>query len=223
MTLFHKLSNVLPIHFLDTQYRMHPLINAFPSNNFYNGKLMNGINESERSFSLFKFPKDDFPICFIDLSDDYEYHVGTSICNNKQAEIVILVINKLLSNGVQPFDIVILTPYSAQLGLIKSLLNNNHVEVSSIDAFQGREKDIVIFCTVRANDCNSLGFISDTNRMNVLLTRARRGIIGIGHSKTMKLSTFWNKWLQEIPFLDIKELITDKEKRIKFNVRQKSW
>ncbi|CAM9768245.1 unnamed protein product, partial [Hapterophycus canaliculatus] len=49
----------------------------------------------------------------------------------------------------------------------------SQVEISTVDAFQGREKDVIIVSTVRAAGSRGIGFLADVRRMNVALTRAR--------------------------------------------------
>ena len=58
-------------------------------------------------------------------------------------------------------------------------------DVSSIDGYQGRETDIVVFLTVRCNVQYELGFLNDMRRLNVALTRARAAVIIIGDKATL--------------------------------------
>lgn len=87
----------------------------------------------------------------------------------------------------KPF-IAVLTPYTDQADLLKQVLSSyKQVEVCSIDGFQGREADVVIFVTVRCNPQRKIGFLQDLRRLNVGLTRARSGIIIIGNRATLTL------------------------------------
>ena len=65
------------------------------------------------------------------------------------------------------------------------------LELNTVDAFQGREKDVIIFSCVRAGD-DGIGFLSDTRRMNVAITRGRFGCFVVGREETLKKNEFWN-------------------------------
>lgn len=86
--------------------------------------------------------------------------------------------------------IAVLTAYSRQVELLKGRLSHfANVEVSSIDGYQGREADIIVFVTVRCNVHYEIGFLKDLRRTNVALTRARTAVIVIGHRATLTMGT----------------------------------
>ena len=70
------------------------------------------------------------------------------------------------------------------------------VEVSSIDGFQGREKEVILFSCVRSNPSQRLGFLADHRRLNVAITRARRGLIVVGDERTLGADDTWRAYLQ---------------------------
>jgi hypothetical protein len=102
---------------------------------------------------------------------------------------------------LNPIDCCVITPYAGQVTLIKQYLDENRalqdVEVNSVDGFQGREKELVVVSAVRANETGECGFLSDWRRLNVTLTRAKRGVIVVGNPQTLRCEEqCWGPWLK---------------------------
>ena len=82
----------------------------------------------------------------------------------------------------------VVAPYRAQLAELRNALRGigGDVEVSTVDAFQGREKDVVPRVlregAVPRRDGESIGFLADRHRLNVLLSRARLACWVVGHA-----------------------------------------
>jgi len=193
----------VPPFMLDTQYRMHPAIATFPSDLFYGGKLRNGVSPPERRpLAGFPWPREEFPVAFVPV-DGTEMDDGVSKLNQAEAAAACDAVAALLSGGqCSAVDIAVVTPYAAQVRLIRRLTRQlvqrpPYVEVSSTDGFQGREKEAVVFSAVRSNDYGAIGFVSDWRRINVSFTRARRGLIVIGNEVTLRRGDpeTWMPWL----------------------------
>jgi superfamily I DNA and/or RNA helicase len=104
-------------------------------------------------------------------------------------------------------DIGIIAPYVAQISLLSRLFNTDakyrerfqavlgdhramqlaNIEIKTVDGFEGREKEVIIFSTVRNNAGGYIGFLADRRRLNVGLTRAKRGLFVIGNISTLKI------------------------------------
>ena len=69
------------------------------------------------------------------------------------------------------------------------------IKINSVDGFQGQEKDVIYISLVRSNDKGKIGFLEDTRRMNVALTRARKKLVIIGDSATLGQHPFYQQFL----------------------------
>ena len=195
----------VPPFMLDTQYRMHPCIAMFPSDLFYGGLLKNGVSAPERRpLAGFPWPREEFPVAFVPVKGD-ELDDGVSKYNEAEAAAACDAVAALLQGGQCAIsDIAVVTPYAAQARLIRRLVRRltpdsgpPYIEVSSVDGFQGREKEAVVFSAVRSNDYGAIGFTSDWRRVNVSFTRARRALIVIGNDQTLRRGDpdTWMPWL----------------------------
>ena len=67
------------------------------------------------------------------------------------------------------------------------------VKVSTVDGFQGEEADAVVFSATRNNPQRRIGFVADARRLNVAITRPRRGLVIIGSPSTLSSDTNWGQ------------------------------
>lgn len=185
---------------LSVQYRMHEDIMRFSSDVFYEGQLQ--ADEAVRTALLADLPHvqagtlTTSAIHFIDTAgasyDEEPEPDGESRMNPLEAELVVKKVNELLAQGVAAEQVAVISPYSAQVKLLRQKLNQT-LEIDSVDGFQGREKDVIVVSLVRSNPEGEVGFLADTRRMNVALTRAKRKLVVIGDSATITAHPFYEK------------------------------
>ena len=188
---------------LDTQYRMHPAISDFPNRTFYEGRLVDGITAADRPNPAGLLWNDwEVPMAFLPVNgDELLSPDGASKENPAEAGWVAKILENLLQAGdLEETNIGIITPYAGQVRAIRDALpeRNDSVEVHTVDGYQGREKEVIIFSCVRSNSDGIVGFLSDARRLNVALTRAKRGLIVIGDPDTLRNDETWASWLDYI-------------------------
>jgi ATP-dependent RNA/DNA helicase IGHMBP2 len=188
---------------LEVQYRMHQHIMQFSSQEFYDNSQV--ADASVQAHLLQDLPGltvnslTGTPLDFIDTAgasyDESLEPDGDSRFNLQEAGLAVKKVQALLASGLAAAQIAVISPYSAQVRLLRASLPQPDLEIDSVDGFQGREKEAVIVSLVRSNREGEIGFLSDIRRMNVALTRARRKLIVIGDSATISSHPFYQRML----------------------------
>lgn len=201
------------------QYRMNDAIASWASKEMYGGTLTSSSTVSSHLLvdSPFVMPTwiTQCPLLLLDtrmpygsLSVGCEEHLdpaGTgSFYNEGEADIVVQHVFSLLYAGVSPSAIAVQSPYVAQVHLLRDRLDElpeaRGIDVATIDSFQGREADAVIISMVRSNTMGAVGFLGDSRRMNVAITRARKHVAVVCDSSTICHNTFLARLLRHIRY-----------------------
>ena len=200
-TGFGKLFDILPDsckETLSTQYRMHPAIGDLISFLFYDSKVQNGVKASERTTNLPML--NNRAITWLTTSNAgsvrFEQSVGHQRGYINHLEVTVIQsclqrLNQEISAQGEKYSIGIITPYRAQLELIRNRLKQiplSHIEVdiNTVDAFQGSQRDIIIYSTVRSSNQRRIGFLKEEARLNVAFSRAKRALIIVGDGKFLR-------------------------------------
>jgi predicted DNA helicase len=199
---------------LGVQYRMHQQIMQFSSQEFYDAALVadatvvshlltdiEGVAETALTHS---------PTILIDTAGaDYDEELepdGESRRNPQEAQLAISKAQALIKAGVPASAIAMIAPYAAQVRWLRQLRDerclDKALEIDTVDGFQGREKEAVIITLVRSNKMGEIGFLADTRRMNVAMTRARRKLIVIGDSATIGSHEFFGRMIEYFESID---------------------
>ncbi len=184
---------------LIVQYRMHEDIMEYSSKCFYGGSLQ--ADETVRSHLLSDLvapPHPEMlqsPVTFVDTAgagwEEEQEIDGESRLNVQEARWILQQVRELCSTGIAPKDVAIIAPYAAQVRWLRQNCPFKAIEIDTVDGFQGREKEAILITLVRSNAIAEIGFLADTRRMNVALTRAKRKLIVIGDSATLATNEFY--------------------------------
>jgi hypothetical protein len=174
-----------------TQYRCHPLLGALAGQLFYGNCITNGIGPSERSSVLGVAA----PPLLVILSEGTESRTGHSYQHLAEAQLCATWLHRALlgvSGCLRPADVGVVCLYRPQAAACATQLASRGlqaVEASTVDAFQGSEREVIILSCGRSSAAPShrnaeLGgvanFAACPRRLNVALTRARRHLVVVG-------------------------------------------
>ena len=203
LSIFNRLLQNFPNSstFLETQYRMHEDIANVASELFYEGNLKTFPNISQQTLDCIsngdthELLNPKVPITYIDTFnlEYFEDGVGSSCENSKEADLVAMLVNMLHMEGISYNEIGVITPYRRhKINIQNKLKETQGVDVDTVYRFQGREKDVIIlsFCNSKLGRLKPFlrKFIERPSQVNVALTRARKKLILVGNSKTLKES-----------------------------------
>lgn len=182
------IEKVPAVYLLNTQYRMREAIAGFSSSYFYNNLLLTAAHLGNRGVHL----------TFIDTAGSgfNEVHGpdGSSLQNKGELELVMKLIE---TASLDPLQTAFISPYAWQVTAAKEVLPKQ-LRISTIDSFQGQEKETIIVSLVRSNDEGVIGFLKDYRRMNVAITRAKEQLFVIGDSATIGGDAFYNQFLSYV-------------------------
>ncbi|MEJ0101339.1 MAG: AAA domain-containing protein [Bacteroidota bacterium] len=183
-----SIETIPTVFLLNTQYRMREAIAGFSGNYFYNGLLLTAQHLTNNGSH----------ITFIDTAGSGYNEVQGSNGMSLQNEGELQIARKLLeTESLDPLKTAFISPYAGQVAAAKEILPKE-MRISTIDSFQGQEKETIILSLVRSNDDGDIGFLKDYRRMNVAITRAKEQLFVIGDSATIGGDTFYNSFLSYI-------------------------
>jgi hypothetical protein len=197
---------------LNDNYRSHPAILRFASEQFYHGSLVAKADLSQlpplgawENISNVDHPMAFLPIEGVEQCEDD----SPSFFNELEAQSVTLLIQDLLSDpcarNLKQTEIGVITPFFKQTKRIREMLRMvgcKDVQVSSIADLQGREFKALFVSTVRTSKkflerdaLQGLGFINSPNALNSVVTRSRALLVVVGDPFTVAQDESWNAFM----------------------------
>jgi hypothetical protein len=173
---------------LNVQYRMRPEISMWPIAQFYDNKVQDGENVEVGVYQSEVSLLSGDPYSWIQVSAEEKKDKNSSTFNEGEAEAVISILlqmkekHNLTNDWFSPDRIRVITFYQAQVNYLQLVLRKYqlNVMVSTVDASQGSEADMVILSFVRGTS-GHMGFLKDNRRLNVALTRAKFQLVCVGN------------------------------------------
>jgi len=179
---------------LDFQYRMNDKLLGFSNGQFYdnvvqsaNEQIANQSLEDIQSYSI-KSSEETLveiadplnPLLYLETNGIFN---SRKRLNEKEKDVIIELVKLFHDGGIKLQDIGIIAPYRGQVSLIRKGLSEIYdkeiLDIDTVDRFQGQDREIVIF-SLTGNPGTSYSLLSDSRRVNVALTRAKKKLIVIG-------------------------------------------
>ncbi len=200
---------------LQMQYRMHQAIMQFSSHYFYDSQLK--AAESVRTATL---TENQAPLTFVDTAgcgfNDKTDPETLSTFNKEEGQLLLNHLNTLVEDLSPQYllenriNIGIITPYKAQVKFLTEhylsyqFLSDiqSLITIDTVDAFQGREREIIYISLVRSNPKGEIGFLKDIRRTNVAMTRAKKKLVIFGDSATLGNHPFYGQLLDYVQQAD---------------------
>lgn len=194
--IFEKMYNMFPDdnkHRLTIQYRMHPTIGTLISHVFYNDEIQNGVEAHDRELCIEGY--EDTAIEWISTSKysskeryekEFDNNGKKSYQNYLERNIIEKKLLELDSKLTQKTKVAVITGYGPQKYILQTMVKqhsykNLEIDVDTVDAFQGSQKDIILYSTVRSSaNKYGIGFLKSEARINVAFSRARCLLIIVG-------------------------------------------
>ena len=171
---------------LNEQYRMNEKLYEFPNKAFYDNKMITKVKILPED--NIPWIKKYYPLIFYNVQGNEEIE-SKSKYNNDEVLSVYKCVNILMEKKVELKNIGVITFYSAQKQRLYDKFYTKEkyqeLKIDTVDGFQGMEMDYIIISTVRSNPDGELGFLKSEKRLNVSLTRAKKGLIIIGDGKCL--------------------------------------
>lgn len=203
-----------PFTNLIRNYRSHPAILSVPSLLFYNDTLIPEMVFQDTPLQTSSFWRGrKWPVLYIPHNgpDEIERDNG-GWYNISEARLACSITERLvLEDGVKQEDVCIMSPFAAQVKLLRSMIRSNQyaggsglwsVNIGPVEAFQGLEKRVVIICTTRTRQRfvsedvkRSMGLVHQKRKMNVALTRAKEALFVIGYPEILRDDKNWASWM----------------------------
>ncbi len=189
---------------LDVQYRMNAVIMGFSNQKFYRNALKAHASVADQQLLI----EANVPVVFLDTAGcGFEEQVNEAFqsrYNPEEFQILCEHLYQLVeAYGDHPLpEIAIISPYREQVNWMQQTIALDErlahlpIEINTIDAFQGQERDVVYISLVRSNMRSEIGFLSDYRRMNVAMTRARYQLVVVGDSATIGGHAFYEDFLR---------------------------
>ncbi|KAI8054468.1 P-loop containing nucleoside triphosphate hydrolase protein [Syncephalis plumigaleata] len=202
--LGHGLDRSLFERCMEMGIKCHPRIAAISNDLVYRNCLINGVTPAQRDPILDQLST----LAFIDVpGEECQASRSGSLYNEMEVTIIVQTVRQLLQSGVAAQDIGVISLYKAQVERIESRLglhdcltnkstgsNKGALQVSTVDAFQGAEREIIILSCVRTK---YIGFLSNLRRINVAFTRAKRHLLVMGRSNLLSTHRIWRQFIEQ--------------------------